>query len=442
MNRIIKYGSDVAAMLGFGKSTRVPTSIAIYKAAKSGQTAKLEELLVKTLEFPERHNLVDIEDLKGRTPLIIAVVQGQIDCVALLLTYGADVHHMNWSPKGGTALHEAIQAWTPKNVIMLLLRHGASPFVENIAQNTPWEMAMRRRDASLFRMFERYGKFCQYLLMKVVVNNGGEVDWVQRWVSIIPRYAYSRTSREKLYLSMWLLVFEDTSYFEPIFQLKIDTAEAWLNPECETGTEVVLTPPSPEAALIRNHLIADNGKDRLRLTGSDTQLSLLMKAVTGQAHTISSTPGYPQTSRSCEEDLLLAKRLQAEFDREAEQNDGINDHPSRTSGAGPSTCGTSHDEHNTSISNGNKSNLAEDAKTGIDLAGSSSQGKVSQTDRDKQNLCVVCLDAPKSAGFAHGNSVHWCVCKRCAQHMWTSGDRCCPLCRMTVDNIITDFYAG
>ena len=46
-------------------------------------------------------------------------------CVWLqLLTHGADVHHMGWTPKGGTALHEAVQAWIPKNVISLLLQNG------------------------------------------------------------------------------------------------------------------------------------------------------------------------------------------------------------------------------------------------------------------------------------------------------------------------------
>ena len=68
-------------------------------------------------------------------------------------------------------------------------------------------------------------------------------------------------------------------------------AEAWLNPKSETGTEVVLTPPSSEAATIRNHLIMEGGKDRLHLTGSETQLSLLMKAVTGRAHDIDLAPG-------------------------------------------------------------------------------------------------------------------------------------------------------
>jgi ankyrin repeat protein len=47
-----------------------------------------------------------------------------------LLQVGANVHHANLKPDGGSALHEAV-AHKHEAVVELLLRNGASPFVEN-----------------------------------------------------------------------------------------------------------------------------------------------------------------------------------------------------------------------------------------------------------------------------------------------------------------------
>lgn len=74
---------------------------------------------------------------------------------------------MNWNQNGGTALHEAISAYVPQNMIRLLLRFGADPFIENLSRTTAFDLVLKRRDASLLRLFEKFGKFSQYVLIKV-----------------------------------------------------------------------------------------------------------------------------------------------------------------------------------------------------------------------------------------------------------------------------------
>ncbi len=54
-----------------------------------------------------------------------------LSCLSQLLQHGANMHILNRSADGGTALHEAV-ANEHASVVDLLLRHGASPFCENV----------------------------------------------------------------------------------------------------------------------------------------------------------------------------------------------------------------------------------------------------------------------------------------------------------------------
>ena len=47
-----------------------------------------------------------------------------------LLQFGANLHHVNQKPDGGSALHEAV-AHRHEAVVEALLAHGANPFIEN-----------------------------------------------------------------------------------------------------------------------------------------------------------------------------------------------------------------------------------------------------------------------------------------------------------------------
>ena len=84
----------------FGRPPSEVTATSIYKAAKSGDATKLEvfcrevprhrsllssqELLLLALDLPERENLINAEDSKGKTPLVIAVSRGHITCVIMV----------------------------------------------------------------------------------------------------------------------------------------------------------------------------------------------------------------------------------------------------------------------------------------------------------------------------------------------------------------------
>ncbi|KAL3161075.1 hypothetical protein ABBQ38_009458 [Trebouxia sp. C0009 RCD-2024] len=59
---------------------------------------------------------------------------------------------------------------------------------------------------------------------------------------------------------------------------------------------------------------------------------------------------------------------------------------------------------------------------------------------DDNESCVVCMSAAVNAGFLHGSSVHKCVCRECAQAVWDSGRRSCPVCRENIQQVIMNFY--
>lgn len=61
-------------------------------------------------------------------------------------------------------------------------------------------------------------------------------------------------------------------------------------------------------------------------------------------------------------------------------------------------------------------------------------------DDDDEGQCVVCLAAPATAGFLHGDSVHKCCCRECAVEVKNSRQPTCPLCRQAIDHVILAIY--
>ncbi|KDD71858.1 hypothetical protein H632_c4279p0, partial [Helicosporidium sp. ATCC 50920] len=90
----------------------------------------------------------------GNTPLIVASQKGCLQCVDLLIRYGADVQRIGRSPNGGGALHEAVEH-SHAGVIDRLMRAGANPFVENVKGFTAMDVACARRNVALLRTMER-----------------------------------------------------------------------------------------------------------------------------------------------------------------------------------------------------------------------------------------------------------------------------------------------
>ena len=57
---------------------------------------------------------------------------------------------------------------------------------------------------------------------------------------------------------------------------------------------------------------------------------------------------------------------------------------------------------------------------------------------NEDDMCVICLSAPATAGFLHGTSVHKCCCADCAADM--SSQSLCPVCREPIQHVILKIY--
>ncbi|KAK9864310.1 hypothetical protein WJX84_001116 [Apatococcus fuscideae] len=68
------------------------------------------------------------------------------------------------------------------------------------------------------------------------------------------------------------------------------------------------------------------------------------------------------------------------------------------------------------------------------------QASLASMHDDDSDMCVVCMEKPCAAGFVHGNSVHKCCCRECAEDYKRSGHPSCPICREPIEHIITKFY--
>eukprot|EP00210_Caulerpa_lentillifera_P005935 g5673.t2 len=362
----------------------------IYKAAKSGNVQRLQELLTISTEAPNRDALLNTEDSKGRTALTAAVLNGHLSCVELLLSFGADVNHMNWNQNGGTALHEAVSSWVPQNMIRLLLRYGATPFIENLSRNTAYDLASKRRDASLLRMFEKYGKFDQYLLIKSMSNSNGEVSWNRKWISVLPRYSCTRSFRDKEWIGDLLHIYEDASYEAPNCVVNVKDAFAAIEIDPGLNSEVaVLSTPSHSSTKTSVYILVENSRHKLTFNGLLKDLNKLARVVTGMK--IQTSPDELVPDGWTEDDAALARRLQKEFDSE-NHSTSVQKSSLEMNGAGPSN-----------IVGSSSSMMPEnDTSSSLPTVRESTDDDITSKNGGDEGKCVVCLEAPKSAGFAHG----------------------------------------
>lgn len=60
---------------------------------------------------------------------------------------------------------------------------------------------------------------------------------------------------------------------------------------------------------------------------------------------------------------------------------------------------------------------------------------------EDENLCVICLDAPKQGSFIHSggdDTAHMCCCMECAKQIMSTTKKC-PMCRAAVERIIKTY---
>lgn len=123
----------------------------IHDATRKGDEAKVVELL------QQNPDLVSSKDKLGNTPLHIAALHDQPAIAALLISNGADVNAQNDPPgvdlsrltsinknaHGDTPLTLAMLSYHHKEMIEVLLTHGADPNVSD-PHGTPLQLAIER----------------------------------------------------------------------------------------------------------------------------------------------------------------------------------------------------------------------------------------------------------------------------------------------------------
>ena len=95
---------------------------------------------------------VNIKDVKGKTPLRLAVRNNEDNIVEMLLQNGVNVNERSTKDLS-TPLHRAA-FWGNVTAVRSLLEHGASPDVKNCSNRTPLEVATRRGDVEIVKVLE------------------------------------------------------------------------------------------------------------------------------------------------------------------------------------------------------------------------------------------------------------------------------------------------
>lgn len=122
----------------------------IIRAAKSGDTSRLRELLATDA------SLVNARDKDGSTPLHCSVWKGHQQAVALLIDAGADVNAHNDNDHWGTTpLHAAAHA-NQAAIAQLLIDHGADVNAKDREGRTPMFHTTFHKAKTVAKVLERY----------------------------------------------------------------------------------------------------------------------------------------------------------------------------------------------------------------------------------------------------------------------------------------------
>lgn len=118
---------------GFDPNTTGPTGLPALHHALMERSFKVAQVLVET---PSTHS--DRRNALGETPLMLAALRGHRPLVQALLSRGADLNPVGWTP-----LHYAVTGddEASPDVIRLLLKNGARPDLVSPTGTTPLMLA-------------------------------------------------------------------------------------------------------------------------------------------------------------------------------------------------------------------------------------------------------------------------------------------------------------
>ncbi|GMH38772.1 hypothetical protein BSKO_06656 [Bryopsis sp. KO-2023] len=465
----------------------IPPPKLVYRAAKAGQEHTLRDLIGQEASIP---NLLEWTDSLNRTPLIVAARKGYEGCVRLLLESGSNVHHQSVERVGGgNALHGAVYKRKSMKLIDLLLVFGSSPLARNQGGFSAMDYAISRNQAAQHHC-HKYGFFSGVLDVQVHSR-----EWQQVWIQIIPRHAHYQQRMGKI-----LLMYSDRFSEQPDFDISLEGAKACVETDSSSGLESTCTLILKHSVngSIRNPLHVchrANGDIELCLRPSqpygDTELFAFSRIINRpQLPTVrrlymarappshrslpivipfDTTNLWTPTGISDADITEMVQNLQGAFETDTnfsltEITQELNIHSDNESDAGVAgiptdfigssterrdsdtsctiispTCldGLSMYSNMTFCSSPNFSDVASkvDECVGVSEVAFDVQRSLDE------DLCVICLNQKREAGFFHGSSVHRCCCLECAKDLMESTQKKkCPICRQEIEHIVENVY--
>lgn len=110
---------------------------------------------------------------------LAAAAGGSQALVRSLIDAGADPNYPR-STDGNTALHEAVSS-KDADCVRELLAAGAQPFLQNVAGQTPLDVALERRLSTVCRDLQAAALFCGCITFKTQSFQGLSTGWKRRW---------------------------------------------------------------------------------------------------------------------------------------------------------------------------------------------------------------------------------------------------------------------
>eukprot|EP01023_Acetabularia_acetabulum_P016184 TRINITY_DN1798_c0_g1_i3.p1 TRINITY_DN1798_c0_g1~~TRINITY_DN1798_c0_g1_i3.p1 ORF type:complete len:386 (+),score=55.87 TRINITY_DN1798_c0_g1_i3:82-1239(+) len=374
----------------------------LYKCAKNNDTQKLQNKLrqFQNVDSASRQAYLEWKDHEGRTALIVAARGGSHQIVEELIRWGSNVHYVAPTAKGGSALHEATLGGH-RPVINSLLRVGASPFVENVRGVTAMDYAIDTRNADTLRLFEAQGVFWGWITVKSRKLLGSK--WKLRWITIIPRFNFPSASAQQNSVKLQLNCFADQQQYEPKFRFFLQGAEA--------------------------HVIRDHAETQVQLQLGRVQSNPAGVVCRGDSRSgmvifFKAYDASPQSIQYIEEFALAINQ------QYSTQNQTASQQLPRSESLDAALEAVARNESMASQLNQRSNSLQPEEQPSAPP----------QTDSivNEEDVCIVCLTNPKQAGFAHGDTVHKCVCESCILSF--SVGTPCPMCRQSIEVLLRKFY--
>ena len=172
-----------------------------------------------------RRGWIDGRNKDGETPLIVASRKGMYQIVELLLIYGADVDAQGIHT-GQSALHASV-AKGHIGITELLLRHDASPFMENEKGLMAMDLACMSRQVRELRCMESKAIWCGWLEQRVSRLGGLSATWEKRWVVVTQRLKNPRKRvANQANVRVVMLCYENDASWSAVCKCWIDCSNA------------------------------------------------------------------------------------------------------------------------------------------------------------------------------------------------------------------------